>query len=202
MPRGFNEREKQKIKQSLMDEGKRFFGQFGLKKTSVNDLVKAVGIAPGSFYIFFNSKEELYFEILELEEERIKNEFINYEIGKAEDTKQSIKNLLLQTFDILEKSPLISQLYFENNHQALLRKLPQEKLEEHFNKDSDTLAIITSKWKDEGILQSIDDDVLAGLFRSLFTMSLHKKEIGESVYPQTLELLLDLVVEGLVIGEG
>lgn len=202
MPRGFNEQEKQKIKQSLMDEGRRLFSQFGLKKTSVNELAKAVGIAPGSFYTFFISKEELYFEIIEQEEERIKNEFINYEIDKGKDIKQSIKNLLLQAFDTIEESPLISQLYFENNHQALLRKLPQEKLEEHFNKDHDTLTIVTSKWKAEGFLQNIDDDVMAGLFRALFMMSLHKREIGEHVYPQTLKLLLDLIVDGLVTEEG
>jgi len=32
-------------------------------------------------------------------------------------------------------------------------------------------------------------------------MSLHKKEIGEGVYPQTLKLLVDFIVEGLVSKE-
>ncbi|KGP72884.1 TetR/AcrR family transcriptional regulator [Pontibacillus yanchengensis] len=202
MPRGFTEKEKEKITETLMSEGKRLFSQYGLKKTSVNELAKAAGIAPGSFYTFYQSKEALYFDIIEQEEEAIKNSFIQYEIPKEENTKQAIKDLLMQTFAMIEENALFSQLYLEQNHEALLRKLPDEKLQAHFDNDSETLALITSKWKEEGFLRNIDDDVLAGLFRGVFSMSLHKKEIGEKVYPQTLELLVELIVDGLVVEEG
>ncbi|WP_099156921.1 TetR/AcrR family transcriptional regulator [Virgibacillus ndiopensis] len=197
MPRGFTEQEKEKIKEKLMVEAKYLFSQFGLKKTSIQELTKSVGIAPGSFYTFFNSKEELYFEIIEQEEESIKREFMNFDITSAQDPKQAIKNLLLHALTMIEENVLINQLLFDNNYDILLRKLPKEKLEAHLENDSDTLAQITSKWKDLGILRKVDEDVLAGLFRALFTMSLHKNEIGENVYPQTLELLVDLIVDGL-----
>ena len=36
-----------------------------MKKTSVDQLTKAVGIAKGSFYKFFESKEMLFFAVLE-----------------------------------------------------------------------------------------------------------------------------------------
>ena len=36
-----------------------------LKKTSVDQLTKAVGIAKGSFYKFYESKEILFFAVLE-----------------------------------------------------------------------------------------------------------------------------------------
>lgn len=202
MPRGFNAKEKEKINRALMKEGKLLFTQYGLKKTSVNELAKAADIAPSSFYNFYKSKEELYFEIIEQEEEVIKSEFINYEIPKGKDTKQAIKDLLLQIFTMIDNNPLINQLYLENNHNLLLRKLPEQKLEAHFKKDSDTLSLVTSKWKEQGILRDINDDVLAGLFRSVFFMSLHKKEIGESVYRQTIDLLLDFIVDGVFIEEA
>ena len=37
----------------------------GMKKTSVEQLTKAVGIAKGSFYKFYESKEMLFFAVLE-----------------------------------------------------------------------------------------------------------------------------------------
>ena len=37
----------------------------GMKKTSVEQLTKAVGIAKGSFYKFYESKEVLFFAVLE-----------------------------------------------------------------------------------------------------------------------------------------
>ncbi|MEV1174059.1 helix-turn-helix domain-containing protein [Nonomuraea sp. NPDC049784] len=40
------------------------FATQGLKKTSLDELVAAPGIAKGSFYAFFDSKEELYKEVM------------------------------------------------------------------------------------------------------------------------------------------
>lgn len=201
VPKGFSEQEKVKIRQSLIEEGKRLFTQFGLKKTSVSELAKSAGIAPGSFYAFYQSKEELYFEIIEEEEEAIKKAFIGFEIPKGQEVKQALKGLLMDTFTMIEENPLFHQLYVEQSYEALVRKLPEKKLEDHFQKDSAVLKQVTSRWKEEGILKDIDDEVLAGLFRGVFSMTLHKKEIGESVYPQTLELLIGWLIDGLIVEE-
>jgi AcrR family transcriptional regulator len=202
MSRGFNEQEKLGIKQSLMNEGRILFSQYGLKKTSIIELAEAAGIASGSFYTFFNSKEELYFEILEKEEEVIKSEFVKYDFKGTGSPKQAMKYLIKQTFTMIDENPLFNKLLFDNNHDALLRKLPVEKLEAHMKKDTDMVRLVATKWKEAGIIRDIDEDVLAGLFRALFAMSLHKKEIGEKVYPQTLELLTDFIINGLVVEGG
>ena len=52
MARGFTEREKEIIRNDLINTGRELFGTYGLKKTSIEDLTKAVGIAQGSFYTF------------------------------------------------------------------------------------------------------------------------------------------------------
>jgi AcrR family transcriptional regulator len=63
MPRGFSDREKELIHDSLLMKGRELFINYGLKKTSIADLCREAGIALGSFYIFYSSKEEkLYFE--------------------------------------------------------------------------------------------------------------------------------------------
>ncbi|MCJ8012272.1 TetR/AcrR family transcriptional regulator [Paenibacillus sp. KQZ6P-2] len=72
MPKGLNEYEKQEITNSLIEQGKILFSELGFQKTSINEITKKVGIAPGTFYKFYNSKEELYFEILEREEDQLR----------------------------------------------------------------------------------------------------------------------------------
>ena len=64
MPRGFSEREKEGIRDSLLDKGRAFLTTYGVKKTNVEDLTGAAGISKGAFYLFFVSKEELFFEVL------------------------------------------------------------------------------------------------------------------------------------------
>ena len=201
MPKGFTEYEKEIINAALLREGKTLFSTFGLKKTSIHDLTRAVGIAQGSFYNFYQSKEELYFEILELEEKKIKQQFQYQEIKSGADPKTSIKNLLIQTLELIEKSPFFRQLYVDNSMEAIVRKLPKHRLEEHFKKDSNVLLPIIQKWQQEGIILNKNPEVISGLLRSLFVLTLHKKEIGESVYTETMELLIELIVDGIVIQE-
>lgn len=198
MPRGFTEQERQKIYETLMDEGKQLFSRFGLKKTSVGELAKAAGIAPGSFYTFFDSKETLFFEIMEKEEEKIRSRFIQLDFTREADVKESMKKFLFQMLSMVEENELLRQLLLDKNYDALLRKLPPQKFEEHLHKDSDSIGVILSKWKEIRVAQGIEAEALAGLFRALFTISLHKQEVGEEIYPKTMELLVDLIVEGLI----
>ena len=65
MPKAWSEREKELIKKTLLSEGKKLFEKYGLQKTTVDEIVNAAQISKGSFYIFYQSKEELYFDVLD-----------------------------------------------------------------------------------------------------------------------------------------
>jgi AcrR family transcriptional regulator len=73
MARSFTEREKENIKRSLQEACKESWTQYGYKKTSVDDLCKQVGISKGAFYLFFESKEALFCEVLCSVQEQICN---------------------------------------------------------------------------------------------------------------------------------
>ena len=61
----FTEYETEQLRKALMKETRRCAVTLGMKKTSVDQLTKAVGIAKGSFYKFYESKEMLFFAVLE-----------------------------------------------------------------------------------------------------------------------------------------
>jgi AcrR family transcriptional regulator len=54
--------------------GKKHFQRYGLRKTNVEELARAAGIAKGTFYHFFASKEDLCMEIFDREETIIAKE--------------------------------------------------------------------------------------------------------------------------------
>ena len=64
MERSFTEREKENIKRSLREACKQSWTRYGYKKTSVDDLCRQAGISKGAFYLFFESKEALFCEVL------------------------------------------------------------------------------------------------------------------------------------------
>lgn len=73
MARSFSEREKENIKKNLQEACKQSWTQYGYKKTSVDELCKQVGISKGAFYLFFESKEALFCEVLCSVQEQICN---------------------------------------------------------------------------------------------------------------------------------
>src|SRR5699024_8870218 len=112
MTRRFNELEKENITDGLVEKVKKLFNQYMLKNTSIQDINQSVGIAPGSFYKFFDSKEELYFGILEMEEEKIKEQFANIDLSQAEQPKEVIKRTIKKMIQMVDANPLIRELYF------------------------------------------------------------------------------------------
>ena len=61
MPKIYTELEKNNINNSLISYAEHALKTRGVKATSIDDIVNEVGIAKGSFYLFYNSKEELFF---------------------------------------------------------------------------------------------------------------------------------------------
>ena len=103
MARSFSEREKDNIKKSLQEACKQSWTQYGYKKTSVDDLCKQVGISKGAFYIFFESKEALFCEVLCFVQEQICNAASEV-IEKRKDK-----------YGVAEALKLIYQEYDKNN---------------------------------------------------------------------------------------
>ncbi len=199
MARKFNDEERQFIKEKLITAGREWFGKFGLKKTSVEELTKSVGIAQGSFYLFFGSKEELYFEIMEQEEERIRLEMeqkLNSQGGVM--TKQRLRAFLGEAFKAADESIFVKQMYVDGVLEMVMRKLPKEKLQQNFTRDADALLPSIRMWQDQGLIVQSDPETIVSMIRALFMLTLHRKEIGEVQFDATFQLMLDVVVEGLV----
>ena len=61
----FTEEQNETIRRDLIREARCCGVTVGMRKTSVEQLTEAVGISKGSFYKFFDSKELLFFAVLE-----------------------------------------------------------------------------------------------------------------------------------------
>src|SRR4030095_16737586 len=94
MPKAFSEHEKEIIRSQMREKGKDLFEKQGLKKTSVDELTAAVGISKGAFYLFYESKEELFLEILEQLEQEIQTKILEFTIKSKVNTRKNVSDLL------------------------------------------------------------------------------------------------------------
>lgn len=199
MAKKFSEEEKASIRSRLIEQARHCFSTLGLKKTSVADMTKAAGIAQGSFYLFFESKEELYLEILQQEEARIQQLLMERYFSEQTLTKESFRQFLRDSFAIMENNPLLRQLHEEETMAILLRKWPPEKLEELFESDSRSFGPAIRRLQEQGIISGEHrTEVIVSLIRSVMLLVLHKKQIGDELFPPTLDLLAELIASGLI----
>jgi AcrR family transcriptional regulator len=201
MPR-FSEKEKERIRLKLLEVAKHLFASLGLKKTSVEDLTKSVGIAQGTFYLFYPSKEELYLAIL-LQEEQVIRARISAGFGAAgRASKAAFKSFLRESIAILEANPFTRQLYSDDLMETLFRKLPEERLEQLFAEDADFFFPIITEAQRQGWMVNRKSETIVSLIRTIVLLSLQKKQIGEDRYEETMDMLLEFVAAGLILEKG
>src|SRR5690625_7045824 len=125
----FSQQEREYIYNQLLKSRRELFGNHGLSKTTISELTNQVGIAQGTFYHFFESKEALYFEIVEQEESYIREKLLNKVLLKGKLTKETFRDFLQQALQFLDESPILKQLFDQTTMNQLMRKLPRS--EEH-----------------------------------------------------------------------
>lgn len=201
MGRQFSEAEKVDIRELLITKGKELFGARGLKKTTIDDITRDVGIAQGSFYAFFNSKEELYFEILEMEEKELWKSLQSH-LHEIQLDRKNFKQFLSTSLNLIHKNPFIRDLVQNNSYQKLLTKIPVSKMKRHLEDETSILTQSFYSYQREGMMVKVEPRVLAGLFHGLFLLYLHKEDIGNDIFQDVINLLLGLTSDGLInIGE-
>jgi len=105
MPRALSEQEKCRLCQRLLEKGKDLLFLHGVKKISVDDIVKAAGMAKGSFYHHFESKEKYLCQLIMELRARIFNDtrdFLLKDQSQTEDSmnKERTRDFLMYLFHL------------------------------------------------------------------------------------------------------
>lgn len=190
MPRAFSETERETIREALLSQGLRLFAGQGLRKTSVDELATAAGISKGAFYLFFASKEELFFTLLERYEARFQATLLE-QIARVELPPRARMAALLERALAAWRADALFVRFSRAEYELLLRRLPPERVAAHIAADEAFAERFAAAWAAQGAPLAAPPRLVAGLIRALFFVSMHAEEFGEEVYPA---VIADLVV--------
>lgn len=199
MPKAFSEHEKEVIRAQMRAQGKKLFEKQGLKKTSVDELTEAVGISKGAFYLLYESKEELFMGILEELETDFRSRIFDFTINPKGDARKLLAKLLSSALLTWDQYPLLKNLSMAE-YEYLARKLPRARIQAHAKRDNEFVEDFIKRIKREGIAVKASPRIISKLMVVLFLVSLHREELGENDYTETMEVLADLVA-GYIVGE-
>ncbi|MCK9151389.1 TetR/AcrR family transcriptional regulator [Methanobacterium alcaliphilum] len=200
MPKAWSTREKEVIRKNLLNEGKKLFEKYGLQKTTVSDIVNATKISKGSFYLFYQSKEELYFDVLEETEREFRDKLFKENLNPEKNRRKAFKSFLNQLIKLLTTMPLYKQIN-ASNYELLLRKLPEDKLKDHVQHDQEDISKYFIYWMDNGWMRKVDIDALNGLFLSLIHFVIHRDDLKGASFEASKDLWIDAITSYLIIEE-
>ena len=203
MPKVYSEEERNNIISKLKEEANILMQEKGVKKTTVDELVKRVGIPKGTFYLFYSSKEMLLFDVSQDFHKQV-DDYITTGIMRIvreknitmdekmdfSDCVEELSDVILGAMQITYSSCLQVLLNPESMN-LILSKLPDEVLEKHRQED---------KGIGEGVFEGLATkngfcvEALVGAFMMIIFGGMYKREVGEKNWQDSMRILIKGIV--------
>jgi len=124
VPKIYSEDKRQEIRKQLMFAGLELIKQNGMKKMRIEEITRKVGIAQGTFYNFFDSKEQLVYGLTNVYKERLNHKTDAIVKSKGFLTREDLRELYFDM--ILKDEDNVYRFLKRDDIQILLTRLPSD----------------------------------------------------------------------------
>lgn len=181
---------------TLMEAAEREFSRVDFSSSSINQIIQDAGISRGSFYMYFEDKEDLYFYVLEKHVYTLYCRFLKYLDENAGDFIQAWHQLhtyiltsCLQKENSLFKNMFLNMRYTTDRKMSL--KPPKEVIRE---KHQELISHIDkNKYRyssDEELLEAFSLVMLVSMSSIAYTLMNPKEQEKEAkIYDQKLDII-------------
>ena len=189
MPKAFSEQERKLIHRQLIEHGHRLFAAYGLRKTNVEEIARAVGISKGAFYGFYDSKEDLFIDVIEQAETRLRQEVLAVVDQAGPSPRARLFSVLSRAFEMFDELPIL-QFFTGGDFDLLFRRIPPETWQEHLANDVQFIEELIARCREAGIPIQVRPGTLVGLLYPLALSALSGDALN---FPINLDALLELI---------
>jgi AcrR family transcriptional regulator len=192
MPKAFSDQEKELINKRLLDQGYQLFSTYGLKRTNVEDIARAVGISKGAFYHFYPSKEALFLDSVEQAEIRVRQEILAAVELPGSTPRAQLFRALKRAFDMFQELPIL-RFFSGSDFELLFTRVPPEQLQEHLTNDRTFIAEMVRHCQENGIPICASEEQLVSLLYPLVLPILYQESPNRFPLTGNVDALLELV---------
>ncbi|QWI16753.1 TetR/AcrR family transcriptional regulator [Bacillus wiedmannii] len=144
-------KEYEERRKEILETAERLFVTKGYTKTTVNDILKEIGIAKGTFYHYFKSKEEVMDEIIM---RIIKDDVAKAKVIVSNPNIPVLEKLFRVLMEQSPKSGDVKDKMIEQFHQPNNAEMHQKSIVQSIIHLSPVLAEILEQGIDEGIFST------------------------------------------------
>jgi AcrR family transcriptional regulator len=163
---------------SILSAARCIFAQQGFSATIVDDIAENAGLAKGTVYLYFRSKEELYMAAL-LEDARRLDELTRRRMALASHWFDKLRAYVDVRLEYLAEEPDFLRIYLAEFRAGLLRGAPIPCPMHQFVRESEgQIAQIVAAAAARGEIRSVDPEMAARALQDLTRGMLERRLIG------------------------
>lgn len=187
MPTGFTQEQQEQIREELFRKGISLIRELGLQRTTVDRLTKACGIAKGSFYLFYESKEDYLVALEGYTSGKMREMLDRYLAGRTRMTTREfcsfLREWLYSDYDIMSHLTVDDFLWIRTHmaDQNYFDPAQQQPLVEHL------LAGISDA------RANVDSGTVVNLIKCIYAMREHRDTMVEGSIDRSMDLILQML---------
>ncbi len=198
MPRAFTAVEKETIRERLLQAGRDCFMRYGLKRTTIEDLTGPAGIAKASFYLFFDSKEALYLQIMFDEMPAMMQRLAEASYEKTDDTREALVLLMKAVVHEIETNAFSKEIIDQPEE---FMRMAQSLNFEEIIEQAQALYVPMFQWFSEkqaaGEIIGGDPQELVFALGMIKLLPINRDRIPEPLYERMYALMPQVIADGL-----
>lgn len=189
------------IVQDIINGAKNLMQQYGLKKTTMEDIAKAAGKSKSTLYYYFKDKEEIFDRVINLEIDEF-FQTVKITVNKQADAISMLKAYIITKVKTLRDKTNLYSFAIENDLQGRINKEFTNLRNRYDNEEKKLISDILNKgvetkiFKSE-IKQEIEDlselfvSCVRGVEMDIIAQKKHK------VVTDKADLLVEILVKGM-----
>jgi len=192
MATAFREKERKEITERIKKYAIKRSSEVGMKKTSVDSIVDYACISKGAFYNFYDSKDELFLEIVEDWHTEIYTMVLKSLTTGMGSSKEKLANALYSACRILYNNGIMK--FYINDLEQLLKNISNTQLTKNYHDDT---VHISEVIKYTGLELNVSLNEAVAVFKNLAYTVLNADNLGEE-YWSALRIIINSVCSNIV----
>lgn len=184
-PQIFKEEEREEKRIEMLEKGFVLLKEYGMTHMSVNKITSAVGLGKGTFYHFFDSKEDFVYQLIEHQRTKFWGYMEMLKDGKEKMTEENGKVLLRGI--ICNEDSVYQYLSMNEAKDVSEKSDSMPNLEE----EAEVLKFLFDNI--ENVRSEPNYGVISNLLKIMAMAAGSKKYLHESKYDETLDSLFSLL---------
>ena len=195
MPANFTEKQRQEISDKLLDIGYDLIREMGLRKMKVSVIAERAGIATGTFYHFFRSKEAYIEALISEQDRRMQQELLPVLQTTGKLTLEQAMHWFRESFrtqnNILMELTLDDWVWLKS-HQSkngLFSSVHDEQEAKRY------LSYV------DGVRPDLDIRVIINFFKTIYSMAENRDTFIAEVFETNIDLIFECMYQYAVLKE-